>query len=190
MKPSAFLTLAFVTLCPLAVHADIKAVATATPATVTVKPLSTPAVTPDPRFVNKEYAGKWPHISLEESQRLHAMKDVVFVDGRALQEWKDGHIPGAVALPIGEFDKRYDSHKKKLKRARILVSYCHGEGCRLSDMLAQKLVDKGHRNVAVFWGGFPAWDGAKLPLVNEKGEPIVRPTAVPVDNASLTYTAK
>jgi rhodanese-related sulfurtransferase len=137
--------------------------------------LSTPDVPVDPRFSAGDYASKWPHITLEEAKKLHERKDVVFVDGRAMVEWEQSHISGAVPLPIGEFDKRYASEKKKLQKATILVSYCHGEGCRLSDMLAQKLVDKGHHNVAVFWGGFPAWDGAQYPLVDKKGKAIVRP---------------
>ncbi len=148
-------------------------------ATVVPTPLSTPAVTPDARFAVKEYATKWPHISLEETQRLHARGDVVFVDGRAMVEWEASHIKGAVPMPVGEFDKAYNKHKSKLKKAKILISYCHGEGCRLSDMLAQKLVDKGHKNVAVFWGGFPAWDGAKLPLYDKNGKAIARAAEAP-----------
>lgn len=148
-------------------------------ATVVPTMLSTPQVPVDPRFMVKEYAVKFPHISLEEAQKLHSRSDVVFVDGRAMVEWEASHIKGAVPMPVGEFDKNYDKYKKKLKGAKILVSYCHGEGCRLSDMLAQKLVDKGHHNVAVFWGGFPAWDGAKLPLYDKKNVLIARPTPGP-----------
>ena len=182
MKRSALCLIALLGLSPLA-QADpsvpLSPGAVLPTATPVPKPLSTPDVTPDPRFNVPDYAWKWPHISLEEAERLHKRKDVLFVDGRAMVEWQESHIPGAVALPIGEFDKNYDAHKKKILAAKILVSYCHGEGCRLSDMLAQKLVDKGHKNVAVFWGGFPAWDGAKLPLDDKNGKPIERPTPGP-----------
>jgi len=199
LKRTAFSLIALLALSPLT-HADgpNPSVAPLSPgavlptATAVPAPLSTPAVTPDARFTVPDYSWKWPHISLEEAQRLHKRKDVLFVDGRAMVEWEQSHIPGAVALPIGEFDKNYDAHKKQIKAAKILVSYCHGEGCRLSDMLAQKLVDKGHHNVAVFWGGFPAWDGAKGDLQDKKGKLIARPTAVPVDTAAqrATGTAK
>jgi len=50
-------------------------------------------------------------------------KDVVFVNGRA------------ISLSLSEFDKFYAAEIKRLKHARIIVSYCHGEGCRLSDSL-------------------------------------------------------
>lgn len=143
------------------------------------KPLSTPAVKTDPRFTLPDFAWKWPHVSLDEARRLHARKDVVFVDGRARVEWEQSHIPGAIALPLGEFDKAYAADSKRLKKAKILVSYCHGEGCRLSDMLAQKLVDAGHHNVAVFWGGFPAWSAAGLPLQDKHGKAVINPAATP-----------
>jgi rhodanese-related sulfurtransferase len=188
VRSSALCLLALLAAAPLAADAPPLSPGTVLPtATIVPTPLSTPAVTPDARFAVPGY-GKWPHISLEEAQRLHKRSDVLFVDGRAMVEWEQSHIPGAVALPIGEFDKNYDKYKRKIKHAKILVSYCHGEGCRLSDMLAQKLVDKGHHNVAVFWGGFPAWDGAQLPLVDKKGKTIPRPTPVPAataDPASL-----
>ena len=183
MKRPAFLPLILSLLTlPMIALADgpapLSPGAVAPTATAVPAPLSNPGVIKDPRFTVTDYAWKWPHVSLEEAQRLHKRKDVLFVDGRAMIEWEQSHIPGAVPLPIGEFDKNYDKYKKKIKAAKILVSYCHGEGCRLSDMLAQKLVDKGHKNVAVFWGGFPAWDGAKGVLVDKNGKLISRPVAM------------
>ena len=168
---------------------------TLTPVSGTAQPtailpeLSKPPVTPDPRFREEAWAKKFPHISLETAQALQKRKNVVFVDGRAKVEWDLSHIPGAVILPVGEFDKYYADNKKKLMKAKILVSYCHGEGCRLSDMLAQKLYDKGFKNIAVFWGGFPAWEGAKLPLVDKKGKTFKTPTPVPTQTPGVAAPA-
>jgi rhodanese-related sulfurtransferase len=191
VRSTALCLLALLAAAPLAADAPPLSPGAVLPtSTISPTPQSTPDVTPDPRFTVTDYAVKWPHISLDEAKRLHARRDVLFVDGRAMVEWEQSHIPNAVPLPIGEFDKNYDKYKRKIKKAKILVSYCHGEGCRLSDMLAQKLVEKGHHNVAVFWGGFPAWDGAQLPLMDKNGKPIPRAVPTAVDAASLTYTAK
>lgn len=130
--------------------------------------LSRAQVTPDPGYNKPDFSLKWPHISLEEARRLHGLPGVLFVDGRTYSEWEKSHIPGALSLPGGEFDKRYAMNRAKIRKALILVSYCHGANCGLADYLAQLLSDKGHRNVAVFWGGFPAWQAAKLPL--ERGK--------------------
>lgn len=121
-------------------------------------------VTPDARFSHPVLAEKWPHISLEEARRLHGLEGVVFVDGRSYVEWEESRIPGSVALPTGEFNKRYATSKARLRKAKVIVAYCHGEGCRLADTLAEYLVSKGHRNVAVFWGGHPAWKKAGLKM--------------------------
>jgi rhodanese-related sulfurtransferase len=131
--------------------------------------LSQAQVTPDPTYKLPEFLYKWPHISLEEAKRLHGMPGVLFVDGRTYFEWETSHIPGALSLPGGEFDKRYDMQRARLRKAQILVSYCHGPNCGLADYLAQLLSEKGHRNIAVFWGGFPAWLEAKLPVETKQG---------------------
>ena len=86
---------------------------------------------------------------------------------------------GAISLPLSDFQRSYSAEGKRLKHARIIVSYCHGEGCRLSDLLAQKLVDSGHHNVAVFWGGYPAWTQAGLPMQDKNGKTVANQSAAP-----------
>jgi len=121
-------------------------------------------VTPDPSYARTEFASKWPHVSLAEAKRLHSLPGVVFVDGRGYSEFKMSHVTGALPLPVGEFDKRYPMIKAKLRKAKVLVLYCHGINCGLSETLAQLLADKGLRNMSVFAEGFPVWASAGLPL--------------------------
>lgn len=142
--------------------------------TPNLTPMSYPPVTPDPTFTDSTYAFKWPHITLAETQRLMKKKGTVLVDGRSMSEWEQSHLPGALPIPLGDFDKNYGLYEKKLKRAKIIIAYCHGKGCHLSDALCQRLVDKGYKNVAVFWGGFPEWSGAKLRLVDKYGQTVKR----------------
>jgi rhodanese-related sulfurtransferase len=125
---------------------------------------SSARVTPDTRYNKAEFAEAWPHISLAEAKRLHGREGVVFVDGRSMNDWKQSRIPGSLALPTGEFDKRYPPLRARLRKAEIMVQYCHGESCAQADFLAQVLAAKGHKNIAVFWGGFPAWKKAGLGL--------------------------
>jgi rhodanese-related sulfurtransferase len=146
-------------------------IATLTP-TVVQTPLSYPPVTPDPTFTDATYAAKWPHITLAETQRLLKKKGTLLVDGRSMSEWEQSHLKGAIPLPLGDFDKNFPIYEKKLRKAKILIAYCHGKGCHLSDSVAQDLVNKGFKNVAVFWGGFPEWSAAKLPLVDKNGRAV------------------
>jgi len=121
-------------------------------------------VTPDPSAQAPGYAELWPHVSLAEARRLTGQAGVVLVDARAYSEWEQSHIPGALPLPSGEFDKRYPQIKRQLVHASVVLLYCHGKGCGIADYVAQLLADQGHRNVAVFGGGYPEWKEAKLPL--------------------------
>jgi predicted sulfurtransferase len=122
------------------------------------------------------------HITIEEGKKMFKDKRVLFCDARAKAEYDQGHIPGAIPLPAGEFDKYYFKHFKRIKKAKKLVSYCHGIGCRLSEKTANALVEKGEKNVMVFFGGWPQWNEHKLPV--ESGDPFandipVMPTPVP-----------
>jgi rhodanese-related sulfurtransferase len=114
--------------------------------------LSHAQATPDPAYGRPEFADKWPHINLAEALRLHGKRGVVFVDGRSV-------------------DKRFPMLKRKLAKAKIVVTYCHGVTCGLSENLAQLLSDQGLRNVAVFYEGFPAWAGAGQPLEASPSKP-------------------
>jgi len=159
----------------------------AAPATPAPTPtfVSTPEVEQDKTYTENS---QWPHITLDEAKRLQANRHVVFVDGRSQLEWDQSHIPGAIALPLGDFEKDFPLEEKALRKAKILVAYCHGKGCHLSDGLAQKLVDKGFRNVAVFWGGFPAWHDSGQLLVDKFGKPVAAPTPVPTPAPAMAPT--
>jgi rhodanese-related sulfurtransferase len=148
------------------------AMADTTTPTADLTPLSYPPVTPDATFTDPSYAMKWPHITLAETRRLLRKKGTVLVDGRSMLEWEQSHLKGALPLPLGDFEKNYLIYQKKLKRAKIIIAYCHGKGCHLSDALCQDLVNKGFTNVAVFWGGYPEWSAAHLPLVDKNGNPV------------------
>lgn len=132
--------------------------------------------TPDATFA------AWPHVNLKEAQRLQGMHGVVFADARSKVEWDQGHIPGALPVPLGEFDASYKKYEKKFKKARYIVVYCHGPGCHLSDMACKNFHDKGYTNVVNFYQGWPGWSDAKLPTEDREGKITTPPpaTAVPV----------
>lgn len=154
----------------------------------------TPVPTPKPLYVDyqpPDWAKGWEHITLKQAEKLHKDHKVLFLDARQKVEYDQGHIPGAIPFPANETEAYYNMYEAEIKKAKKLVTYCHGIGCRLSEKAAKALVDKGYKNVAVFFGGEPQWAEAKLPF--ETGDcklPKAALKAVTPDSKALSPTAK
>lgn len=69
----------------------------------------------------------------------HGGSDIVLVDLRGRDDYRGGHIEGAVSMPLDEIDKRY----RELPREKEIVTYCYNQHCHLSTRGALKLVLHG-----------------------------------------------
>lgn len=81
----------------------------------------------------------------------------LFVDARSRDNYDDGHIPGAVSMPVGEFNNLIDSFIDQHSVDQPIVTYCSGRTCADSHNLARLLMDFGFSDVKVFIDGFPGW---------------------------------
>ena len=93
--------------------------------------------------------------------------EALFVDVRSREMFAEGHLPGAVSLPLGEFDARMEAFSREVPLDRPIVTYCSGRLCQDSHTAAQLLMERGFQNVVVFIDGFPGW--------MENGYPVDRP---------------
>jgi rhodanese-related sulfurtransferase len=95
-----------------------------------------------------------PEVSVDEVSRMVASADKpVLVDVREKEEYREGHLPGALSLPRGFLEMQVEG-KVPQKDARI-VAYCQS-GTR--SMLAGKLLkDMGYTSVVSMAGGYGAW---------------------------------
>lgn len=78
--------------------------------------------------------------------------EVTVLDVRPPEEFRAGHIPGAVSVPLGELKKRL----KDLSRSREIVAYCRGPYCVLAVKAVELLRKEGFRAVR-FEDGVPDW---------------------------------
>lgn len=119
----------------------------------------TPSVSEDPE------EDRIPRVSLIGAKIRFDHKSSIFLDARKFDEYKEGHIPGAIDFFADEFDKFAPQVLPQLPdKNQEIIAYCHGSGCELSILLAKKLVEQGYTNVKVFFGGWPQWKKAAYPI--------------------------
>ncbi len=94
---------------------------------------------------------------------VHSVKhddlDLVLLDLRDREDYRRGHIKGALSMPLEEIDKRC----RDLPRDKDIVTYCYNQYCHLSTLGALKLVEHGipakEMNV-----GWKEWVNAGYPV--------------------------
>ena len=98
-------------------------------------------------------AGASVDISVDEALRLWQNKEAIIIDVRTPGEYRDGHIPGVVNIPLDELEKRIGEIPKDKKVVLI---------CRTGSRSAQGtrlLRSKGFNNVYNSTGGMSTWKG-------------------------------
>lgn len=88
----------------------------------------------------------------------------VLLDVREKDEYREGHLPGAVSLPRGFLELRIEQTVSDKKQPIIL--YCAG-GTR-SLLAAKQLVEMGYERVISMAGGFTAWKNQGLPWKQDR----------------------
>lgn len=89
---------------------------------------------------------------LLDSQAIH------LVDVREAHEWADGHIPGAIHLPLSELSARVGD----LPQGKPVILYCLSGG--RSGQAFTWLKSAGHPVEAHMGGGISAWRREGLPV--------------------------
>lgn len=67
--------------------------------------------------------------------------EVTVLDVRPSEEYRAGHIPGAVSIPVGELKARF----KELPKNREVVAYCRGPYCVFAVEAVELLRRKGFK---------------------------------------------
>ena len=92
---------------------------------------------------------------------LQRAKDglITVVDVRPAQEYAQGHIPGALNIPLDQLK----NHLKELPRDREVIAYCRGPWCVLSFEAVTRLRKTGF-DARRLENGLPEWRKAGLPV--------------------------
>lgn len=96
----------------------------------------------------------------ELAQRARA-GEVTVLDVRPAEEFRAGHIPGALSIPIAELKKRL----AELPAEQEIVAYCRGPYCVYAYQ-AVEILRKSGRTARRLVDGLPEWRAAGFPVEN------------------------
>lgn len=101
--------------------------------------------------------GNYASVSTDWMKKhIDAKTDMVIVDARPkVKKYDKGHIPTAISIPDTQFDKYKDQLPQD--KNKLVVFYCGGYKCKLSNKSAQKALAMGYTNVKVYAAGYPEW---------------------------------
>ena len=113
------------------------------------------------RVVHGYYTARDSLEPMSRDELVSRLKEgsVTLLDVRPPEEFKAGHLPGAVNIPL----KDLENHLAALPEGREVIAYCRGTWCVLSFEAVAKLRGKG-RAARRLEEGFPEWKAAGLPV--------------------------
>lgn len=98
-------------------------------------------------------------VSLRELRRLMRDGDVTVVDVRPAEEYRAGHIPGALSIPVPELRRRL----REIPKGREVIAYCRGRYCVYSVEAVTLLRKLGYRARRA-QEGLPDWKALGHPV--------------------------
>ncbi len=87
--------------------------------------------------------------------------EVTVLDVRPREEYRAGHIPGALSVPLTELDRQL----ARLPRDRDIVAYCRGPYCVLAMEAVARLRARGF-SAARLEHGVPDWRALGYPVAS------------------------
>lgn len=101
---------------------------------------------------------------VSDARKTYDRGETIFVDARSDTAYAEGHVKGAISLPVGEFEQRIDDFWDRYPVDQPIITYCSGRSCDDSHRLAQLLLEFGYARVSIMIDGFPGWKAGGHPI--------------------------
>jgi rhodanese-related sulfurtransferase len=117
----------------------------------------------DPEKARQFFADKMAFTTgpIEVANNLKQGTDLVVIDVREEEDYRKGHVPGAINLPYDRWPT-FDG----LRKDALNVIYCYSPVCHLAAMAAVEFASKGYP-VMELEGGFEAWKEKDLEIESD-----------------------
>lgn len=106
-------------------------------------------------------------IGLAEAGDLFQSGAALFVDSRTIEQYAEGHVPGAAGVPLKEASENTALATPEalgVVPTRTLVVYCNGGDCQTSVLLTRILREAGFTDIKIYLGGWAEWQAAGFPV--------------------------
>ena len=103
--------------------------------------------------------GRREAIGLVELRERQRDEPIILLDVRPSHEYRAGHLPGAISMPVDELPDRLH----ELPKRRPIVAYCRGPYCVFADSAVRLLREHGYRATRMI-DGVPDWQAAGFPV--------------------------
>lgn len=105
-----------------------------------------------------------PTLEPSEAMEEHKKGSALFVDAMPSHFYDQGHIQGAVNIPLPLFDISYMMHLGEESKERRMIVYGKTISRPYDEAVAGKLLLRGHKNVRLLQGGLDAWAKRGYPV--------------------------
>lgn len=97
-----------------------------------------------------------PRVRVSQIEQWKA-NGALLIDARYRADYKAGHIPGAINIPINVDSSQWKKILAQTPFETRIIVYCESQGCKFAEEIAVKLYQEGYRNVAIYTGGWRDW---------------------------------
>ena len=105
--------------------------------------------------------GSFPRISQADALKLHKQGKAIFIDVRSNEQFRLGHIKGALSIPGSQIIKRF----KEVPPRMTVITYCACSAEQSSGRAAADLIAHGVKNVWALKGGWQEWKVNRGPAI-------------------------
>ncbi len=127
-------------------------------------------LSPDGRMgLPRVFEDRLPEVNAPEALRMWKSGAAVFIDARDAEDYQEDHIPGAISLPMREWNTAWPKVRQHIPRDGTLLLYCYGGKCGLSTRMAKRLLELGYWHPVILEYGWQEWTEAGCPTERTSG---------------------
>ena len=102
-----------------------------------------------------------PKLTERQIRKMLNNTDTVFIDARLVDDFKAGHLEGAINVPVDANDVQRREALAEIDKDTRIVVYCQSAGCKFAEKVAIELISDGFSNVSIFKGDWDKWTAKK-----------------------------